>query len=245
VTDPAALKKRAHSRTSPTLATRAAVEDLVVAIQSRLRSGFPNDISVATVAVTDRSADLPSRERAAVDNASKRRISTFSSGRWALRLALAASGCVNAIVPRNDNGSPRVPAGWVASISHTDDVALAVASSDKNYEAVGIDVERTADISNELATQIGSARELAALSYQRWTLAQLFTLKESAFKALAPNEPHLSHWREIDVMILSNTTARISSAMTDRKPLIREIHYWTASIDAVTVSLACCKRQPT
>lgn len=158
---------------------------------------------------------LPERWR----TAAPARVASFVAGRYCAREALAralaavferaggpsdpTSGTPAPVpVPVADrtlsslaSGAPSWPEGFVGSITHTPDRALAVAASDRQLRAIGIDCERIMDAATaddivdhivpELDTLLAGAGLADSLS--RATVISLaFSAKESLYKALHP-----------------------------------------------------------
>lgn len=108
-----------------------------------------------------------------------RRLATFSSGRVAARRALGA----DVAIPVLDGGAPGAPEGWRLSISHTDEVALAVACRDDVAAGVGVDIETCARM--DLAWRrliVGPLDRVPEGDVLKLTAT--FSLRESLFKAL-------------------------------------------------------------
>ncbi|MGW1677386.1 4'-phosphopantetheinyl transferase superfamily protein [Saccharopolyspora sp. NPDC002376] len=108
----------------------------------------------------------------------------FAAGRRAASAALAAAGSADRTVPRAPGGRPRFPPGFPGSISHTDQVAVAVVVP--GAAAVGVDVE-SADIGPRVTAFVLRARERRTLlsPVGEYTPRELFAAKEAAFKAIS------------------------------------------------------------
>src|SRR5689334_3062733 len=65
----------------------------------------------------------------------------FALGRAAARDALSELGIEPTPIPRSSDGAPVWPDGFVGAISHTRQVALAVAGRREDYVGLGVDVE--------------------------------------------------------------------------------------------------------
>jgi len=158
---------------------------------------------------------LPERWRAAAPA----RIASFVAGRHCAGAALARAGAQE--IPRAgplggvtagvstpapeaahdttlgvmDSGAPRWPAGFVGSISHTADRAIAVTASDRRLRAIGIDCERrmnaaTADdVANRIVPELDvllADAGLADRNLRPTVITLVFSAKESLYKALHP-----------------------------------------------------------
>lgn len=136
-------------------------------------------------------AAFAARLPVALQNAVPRRRNEFLAGRYCAVRALARAGCMDAAWPaRRDDGLPAWPAGWLGSISHTADGALAAVARCSACTALGVDVERIMS-----ANQVEAVRSLVAMpgELERLTgltpaqaLTLLFSAKEALYKALYP-----------------------------------------------------------
>jgi len=123
-----------------------------------------------------------------------KRQSEYLAGRRAALAALHAAGSDATDLPIGMNRAPRWPATFIGSVSHTDDIAVAVAlPADAGYTGIGLDVER--EIADdvlasvrELVIDAAEAERLAPLAdHLGWhvVLAIAFSAKESFYKATA------------------------------------------------------------
>jgi 4'-phosphopantetheinyl transferase EntD len=101
-------------------------------------------------------------EEAAVAWAVDKRRFEFRAGRAYARQALAELGGPNAAVGRGPGGDPIWPAGFTGSITHTDDLAAAVAARTGDVRAIGLDVEDDAPLETTLTGVVCRPDELAA-----------------------------------------------------------------------------------
>ncbi|MCE7608941.1 4'-phosphopantetheinyl transferase superfamily protein, partial [Vibrio fluvialis] len=123
-----------------------------------------------------------------------KRQAEFIAGRVAACDALQAVGVPPQMLVVGEHRAPRWPQGVVGSISHNENLALAVAQRvDSDVDAlllVGVDVESRIDERSLPAIQstIATAQEAAILERVSLNAAQcvttLFSAKESLFKAL-------------------------------------------------------------
>jgi 4'-phosphopantetheinyl transferase EntD len=153
-------------------------------VTEALASLAPPQCGWAAVPVADRAGDLLEAEQALVQRFAPRRLRAFASGRRAARLALEAAGCTHseAIGVRPD-GAPIAPSGWLVTISHSDEIAVALASPATAARAVGIDVEPIDGVGPELRRHILGQGDRLPQTAGPTELAATFSLKESLFKA--------------------------------------------------------------
>jgi 4'-phosphopantetheinyl transferase EntD len=115
----------------------------------------------------------------------------FALGRAAARDALRQLGVDAVAIGRGTGGEPLWPAGVVGAISHSRDLAVAVAARRADYVGLGLDVEELAR-----GLPVRAARLVCRPSEMAWIeegsaterLTMLFSAKEAIFKALYPIE---------------------------------------------------------
>jgi enterobactin synthetase component D len=137
-----------------------------------------------------RSPELPPELARAVP----KRKAEYLAGRAAGAFALSQCGSMDGHIGRNDDGSPRWPAGFVGALTHGGGLAAAAAASRSHYLGIGIDAEYLLDteVEKEVVESIALPGELAradsALSSgaRGALLTIVFSAKESLFKCLYP-----------------------------------------------------------
>jgi enterobactin synthetase component D len=125
--------------------------------------------------------------------AAPKRRAEFLAGRHAATLALERLG-QRAPVGRNLDGTPAWPSGVTGSISHGGGIACAAVAARRNYQSLGLDVERILLDRDgpEVAPTVARSDELlllkTALPHARLgeRLTLIFSCKESLFKCLFP-----------------------------------------------------------
>ncbi len=156
-------------------------------LSGRLERLFPLPVAVEAMARDGWSSHwlLPAEARQAEGWAPRRRLE-FSAGRHLARRALARLGAPAGVaLPRDGDRLPCWPAGFSGSISHCDDLCVAVVT--RQEAGVGIDVERADRAVEEIAPLVCLPRERAWLEGREgFWLVTLFSLKESIYKALFP-----------------------------------------------------------
>lgn len=152
----------------------------------------PDGAGIAAVAVDAADGPMPP----AIRSSAPRRRATFLAGRHAARLALNRAGFAgHATLGIGADGLPLWPQGWRGSITHTDDIALAIAAPAQAVAILGLDLERmiAPDLAGQIAPQImpeyraGSGLPLAL------EITRVFSGKEALYKALFP---HCRRFRE-------------------------------------------------
>lgn len=187
-------------------------------------------------------ARLTEAERALAASFSPIRLASFVAGRLALADALDALGAPRASLLTNPRGAPIVPSGYVGSVSHKRDLAVAIAARDEGA-FLGVDLEEIApariDISRRVLTE-RERTEAASLSpdeRERALLAR-FSIKESIYKAVDPFVQRYVGFKEADVD-LASSTARLD-LVNGEGPFAVEVTW--AEIGAMIVSTARIRR---
>lgn len=127
---------------------------------------------------------LPDR----IARAAPRRRAEWLAGRVcaseALRLLTGQGACPGMAPDR----SPLWPDGTLGSISHSGDVAIAIAARAGTCRGIGIDIERVMDGqgASEVASEALTPRERRHLANDPFSVTLAFSAKESLFKALHP-----------------------------------------------------------
>ncbi|MCE0556855.1 4'-phosphopantetheinyl transferase superfamily protein [Motilimonas sp. E26] len=128
----------------------------------------------------------------ALQHAVPKRKAEFVAGRAVALAALQSVGCDRVDIPIGEHRAPVWPHGWSGSISHTDELAIAIIRPSSKVSLLGVDVENLI-----AATQVGSLMPLFVSAKERKLLAAtqlslpafatlIFSAKESIFKAVYP-----------------------------------------------------------
>lgn len=167
------------------------------------------------------------QERALTEKWGELRVRTFAAGRVALRAALAEVGVhIDGPILRDARGAPVLPAGVLASVSHKDELAVAVAQLDDGRGArLGVDVELLNDANArstkrvDVTKHVLTAREIAELAHldehaRRIETLARFSLKEALYKALDPFVTRYVGFLEVEVRRHDDGTAAFDLALT-------------------------------
>ncbi len=120
------------------------------------------------------------------------RQNSFLAGRAAAHLAMDAQGFARLPILRSPKGAPLWPVGVKGSISHKEDLAVAIVlPKDSQFKSIGVDLESLeGQINPNILSKITSAQERATLGLSEDVFGlkerQVFSLKESIFKCLHP-----------------------------------------------------------
>ena len=105
-------------------------------------------VSVGCRTIDDAAPDeVCSPDAPYVATATTRRRSEFASGRCLLRELTGIGDDV--AIPIGPHGAPVLPGGWTASLSHSEDLVVAVASDDPAVVALGVDVQHPAELDDD------------------------------------------------------------------------------------------------
>lgn len=151
----------------------------------QIASPFPDTVAFSLVhtSVLQSEQAHPEELQALSPRAVPSRRREFSLGRIAARRALASLGQAGP-VGIGAGREPLWPEGFVGSITHSGDVAAGAAAPLSTTAGLGLDLEDSRRVKPDMEPLIADPEE------RRWTagdplrLAQLFSAKESLFKAL-------------------------------------------------------------
>ena len=147
---------------------------------------------------------LHSDEWAVTARFADRRVATWAAGRLALRAALrACDRPTHGPLLADDRGAPCAPPGVRVSISHTDDLAVALVAPGTAGH-VGVDLERVAPPRLEIESIVMTPREVSAIAHltdeQRWRALLLrFSVKEALYKVLDPSLRRWIDFHEVEI----------------------------------------------
>ncbi len=142
-----------------------------------------------------------------IQNAVNGRKADFYAGRYAASKALQAAEVSNIFVGSTAQGIPVWPNGWRGSITHTGEIALAVAGRRSDVEIIGVDCEYySSDIAKEISDSVLTAEEknyLLTLNMS-FLLATMivFSGKESLYKALWPDVRHFFDFSAAKIFLI-------------------------------------------
>jgi 4'-phosphopantetheinyl transferase EntD len=160
---------------------------------------------------------------AAIPNPLRRRQSL--AARELARAALREWDVTPAGIGRLGDGSPAWPRGWVGSLAHDAEYAIALVGSIRDYAALAVDVEPLLPLPEDAARLVISARERAQIEslpggWPRWSRA-LFGAKECVHKALNPLTGVFLDFDEVEI------------SFDQASPSFRAIALSTAASDVV------------
>ena len=171
---------------------------------------FPPQCALAVQRYDSPEIPLPPPNDPALDRAVEKRQREFSAGRAAAATALSRLDVLNAVIAIGENRNPLWPLGVVGSITHTAGLAVAVVARQKEISSLGLDLELTEAVKEELWASLFNQTEIAWLSaiprgqQARWATV-IFCAKESFYKLQYPLSGQWVDFHEADVAVSSET----------------------------------------
>ena len=130
-------------------------------------------------------------------NAVHKRRSEFQAGRFAARSVLKTLGHGPVAITKGKHGEPVWPIKIQGSITHTDQLAIAAATSSEI--SVGIDLELATRIRPDIADAILTQKEIANLDPTFSQLGAYFSAKESTYKAIFPSIQKVIGFQDVKI----------------------------------------------
>lgn len=206
-------KQQLHTANVPTAGDGAIASARIAAL-------FPMPVAAAEMADTTGAPRLSPIEVQQLRDAVPRRRREFAAGRVCARHALAALGATHDSLDRQTDGSPRWPAGFIGSISHTAGLCGAAVSRAGVQLGLGLDMERVAPLEKELLDEICTADErlwletLSASELEPMAMA-LFSAKEAFYKCQYPLTGLWLDFRNADLCLLPDGRVELRGVSAD------------------------------
>ncbi len=145
---------------------------------------------MASLRGVDESALHP-EERSLSSKMAPRRVATFAGGRVAMRRALAGLGIEAGPIGSTPRGAPALPHPAVGSLSHKEDVAVALAAIRAGTENIGVDLEVEEPLRVDISRRVCRPEEIDELARLRESerdarVRTTFAVKEAIYKAIDP-----------------------------------------------------------
>lgn len=136
-------------------------------------------------------AHLLPEERILSEKMAPRRVATFAGGRLAMRRALAGLGVEAGPIGSTPRGAPVLPQPVVGSLSHKEDVAVALAAMRAGTENLGVDLELEEPLRVDISRRVCRPEEIEVLArladIERDARVRVtFAVKEAIYKAIDP-----------------------------------------------------------
>lgn len=181
---------------------------------------FPDYVAHRGMAVWDENAlpvevPLPPRLKNAVWN----RQAEYVSGRLCAHEALEFFGEKPCDIPFGEGGSPAWPAGFVGSITHSNQQAFAAVARKSKALSLGLDVEKimppgtAAQLAPFVATS-GEYQNLRKISLDMQLLTtMIFSAKEAVFKCLYPILKFRFDFTDVEILSIDAAIGSFSFAL--------------------------------
>jgi 4'-phosphopantetheinyl transferase EntD len=145
----------------------------------------------------------------------------FTMGRVAAREALQKIGCPPTAIPVGTERAPIWPTGITGSIAHTQDIAVAVVARVEHVLALGVDIEQSSAVTEDLWPKLFLPAERVFLqslneaSRARFATA-IFSMKEAFYKF---QFPHTNVWLNFQDVALSMNLESTNCTLSTNQPL--------------------------
>ncbi|MEZ8143883.1 4'-phosphopantetheinyl transferase [Enterovibrio sp. FF113] len=150
-----------------------------------------------------------------IQQAVTKRKAEYLAGRVVSKWALERIGSKSLHVGRDEDRKPIFPIGFSGSISHSQNTAICVVTTNKHIKYVGIDVENTvtSKVANELKHLIASNHEFSLLRSSGLSINQkvtlIFSAKESLFKAIYPYANQILGFDSSSIISIKNNSLEL------------------------------------
>lgn len=229
------------SEALPILLARQTPHGLVVAVSL---PGARRPLGQAALAA------LRPDERAFAEGLGAGRRATWVGGRVALREALLRLGLPDGLLLPNVRGAPSLPPGAAGSISHKDDVAVAIAARDDGA-SIGVDVEDPRCARMSIARRVLTAAERASVerrSEARRSAAVVvhFAIKEALYKALDPWLSRYVGFQEVSLAVGAPGPVAVDLRLKPGEGPLAPEAWWCEepSLDGRVLATARVRRSP-
>lgn len=173
-----------------------------LSLQQALTAHLPESNTMVVLAgeVADYLHELTDEERPAVSRAVPKRQREFATGRHLARQAMIRLGLPPQSVPRGTDRNPLWPAPCIGSITHADALAAVAVAAGETLRGVGIDLEETARVTDQLWDKLFTTDERRRYegSDPRWP-GLVFSAKEAVYKAVNPIAGKFIGFHEVEV----------------------------------------------
>jgi 4'-phosphopantetheinyl transferase EntD len=137
------------------------------------------------------------------------------AARRVARELMNSMGIAGLPILRSEFGAPIWPAGVVGSMAHDNRIAVAAVGLRRDFDAVGIDIERAVPLPPDILELIATSLEQRAI-VDNWLGAKLlFAIKEAVYKAAYPLDHEFLDFHDIEVDLASRlATTRTGRTLT-------------------------------
>lgn len=125
------------------------------------------------------------------------------AARVVARELLAQLGVSHADLSKNETGAPRWPQGFVGSLSHDAQHAVAIVSKQQAVRSVGVDIEPALPLPSNLLHLVATPAERRVLDGDLLSARLVFCIKEAVYKATFPLDGIFLEHHDIEVNLQS------------------------------------------
>jgi 4'-phosphopantetheinyl transferase EntD len=191
-------------------------------VMRTLHDLFPSVCGVACQVFSHPLPVLPEAEALVVAKAAESRKIDFTLGRVAAREALQKIGCPPTAIPVGTDRAPIWPAGIIGSIAHTRDIAVAVVARVEQVLALGVDIEQSSAVTEDLWPKLFVSEERAFLqsineASRACFATAIFSVKEAFYKF---QFPHTNEWLDFQDVGLSLSIGSTNCTLRTSRPLL-------------------------
>ncbi len=161
---------------------------------------FSGNLKVSSCEILEQT-NLLANEKQIINKSVPKRVREFSAGRVCARKCLSAYGLGNVEILKGKFGEPIWPEGYTGSITHHDNVAVAVAMRATVFPRIGIDLVSLKDVLDG-TDLIASDRELKMIKNVSFDVDPgilVFSIKESIIKICSPLFQEFIDFRDISL----------------------------------------------
>ena len=191
---------------------------------------LPREVATSVAAARHRGAQVFAAEADYVASRRMRpqREAEFRAGRTCAREALSKIGIDGWPLLPAATREPQWPADVVGSITHAGEYCAAAVARGHHCARIGIDVEATGRVGDELAPAVCSRSELSALDKSEpcgraELLTLIFSAKESVFKAIFPRQRLFLEFNDVAIEFGRNGTFRAHARAPELERLLSRI----------------------
>ena len=183
-----------------------------------------NEIITVGADISTLVGELYPEEESFIANAQQKRRREFTAGRLCAREALSHLGINNFPILVGKNREPIWPPDIIGSLSHCDDYCIAAVAKKGEIISIGVDVESSRALDDEIIDIIATPREkewLATLAdnQQRYWSKIVFSIKESVYKCYFPLAGDFLEFHDVEVILNPESGTFLASIVNPSKKL--------------------------
>jgi len=192
-------------------------ETFHLSLKTFVSNNFNNHLRVYSCRITE-SINLFANENAIIKNAVPKRAHEFSAGRMCARKCLSYYDLWDVELLKGKLGEPLWPEGYTGSITHHDNVAVAVTAQASAFAGIGIDLVSQKDFieNTNLITCYRELKLLETVGLNVDLSIFIFSIKESVIKILSPLLQDIIDFRDINLSLSKQGNLYASFTRLDR-----------------------------